>query len=98
MDDRGGFGRPEVFEAAEVGVLAASEESVKVFRENRKVAVGVVDASVVMVRHRDGKRDLHFRTLGSQGQAVDEGVVGAFIGAQKEAPLGTAARNHVVAA
>jgi len=96
-DDGGRLGGPEVLEAVEMGVLAAGEEPVEMLGEDGEVAVGVVDACVVVVRHCDRKYDLYLRAIGGQGQAVDEGVVGVFVGAQEEAPLGTAAGDHVVA-
>ena len=98
LDDGGRFGGPEVLEAAEVGVLAAGKQTVEILGEDGEVAVRVVDASVVVVRHCDGERDLYLRVLGRQGQAVDEGVVGVLVGAQEEAPLGTATGDHVVTA
>jgi len=80
-DDGSGFGGPEVFEAAEVSVLAAGEKSVEMLGEDREIAVRVVDACVVMVGHRDGEGNLDVRAFGGQGEAVDEGVVGVLIGA-----------------
>ena len=63
---------------------------------SREVAIRVVDAGVMMIGHCNGKCDLDIRTFGGQCEAIDEGVVGVVIGAQKEAPLGTAAGDHVI--
>ena len=64
--------------------------------EYREVAVGVVNACMVMVGHRGGECDVDIRAFGGQAEAVDECVVGVLVGAQKEASLGTAAGDHLV--
>ena len=64
--------------------------------EDREVAVRVVDAGVVMIRHGSGECDLHIRAHGGQRKAIDEGVVGIVVGAQEEAALGAAASDQVV--
>jgi hypothetical protein len=46
MNDGGRLRGPEAFEAAKVGVLAASKEAVKVLGEDWEVAVRVVNAGV----------------------------------------------------
>ena len=68
------------------------------FGENWEIAIRIVDAGMVMVRHGDGKCDIDLCALGSQDEAVDEGVVGLFVGAQEESSLGASAGNHVVMA
>jgi hypothetical protein len=95
-DNRGRFRGPEAFEAAEVGVLAAGEKTMKTFGEDGKVSFWVVDAGVVVIGHRDGECDLDLGALGGHGEAVDECVVGVVVGAEEESPLGAAAGNHVV--
>jgi hypothetical protein len=87
---------PEVFESAKVSVLTASEQAVKMLGEDREVAVWVVEAGMMVIRHSDGKDDLDIRAHGGQSKAVNECVVGVVIGTQEEAPLGTAAGDHVV--
>jgi hypothetical protein len=64
--------------------------------EDREIAIRVVDAGVMMIRHGDGKCDLDIRTYGGQSKAVDECVIGVVVGAQEEAPFRTAAGDHVV--
>ena len=81
LDNRGRFGGPEAFKSAEVGVLTPGEKAMKVLGEDGEIAVWVVDAGLVVVRHRDGERNLDFRASGGQGEAVDEGVVGVVVGA-----------------
>ena len=68
----------------------------KMLGEDGEVAIWIVDASVVMVRHRDRECDMNLGADRGQDQAVEEGVIRVSVGAQKEAPLGTTARNHVV--
>jgi hypothetical protein len=70
---------------------------VEVFGEYGEVAFRVADAGVVVVRHRDGKRDINLGPLGGEAEAVKEGVVGFVVGAEEEAPLGAATSYHVVA-
>jgi hypothetical protein len=79
-----------------MGVLAAGEKGVEVFGENGEVAFGVVDAGVVVVGHRHDEENPDLGTLGGEGEAIDEGVVGIVVRAQEEAPLGATAGNHVV--
>ena len=64
VDDRGGLGGPEVLEAAEVGVLAAGQQTVEVLGKDGEVAVGVADSCVVVIAHRGRERDLDVRALG----------------------------------
>jgi hypothetical protein len=68
----------------------------KMLGEDGEVAVRVVDAGVMMIRHCDGKCDLHIRAYGGQSKAVNKGIIGVVVGAQEEAALGTAAGDHVV--
>jgi hypothetical protein len=77
----------KAFEAAEVRVLAAGKQAVEMLSEDRKIAVRIVDARVVAIRHSDYACDLDIRAHGSQSQAIDEGVVGVVVGAQEEASL-----------
>jgi hypothetical protein len=79
-----------------VGVLTARKKPVEMLGEDGEVAVGVVDAGVVMVRHRGGKCDLDFRADGGQDETIGEGIIRIFVGAKEEAPLGTSAGDHVV--
>jgi hypothetical protein len=81
-----------------VSVLTKGEQAVKMLGKDGKIAVRVMDAGVVVIRHSDGECDLDLRAHGSQCEAKDEGVVGVVVGAQEEASLGTAAGDHVVTA
>ena len=64
--------------------------------EDSEVAVRIVDAGVMMIRHDGGKCDLDIRAHGGQRKAIDEGVVGVIVGAQEKAALGPAAGDQVV--
>jgi hypothetical protein len=55
--------------------------------EDGKIAVQVVDAGVVMIRHGSRECDLDICAHGGQREAIDEGVVGVVVGAQEEAAL-----------
>jgi hypothetical protein len=77
----------KVFESAKVSVLTTGEQAVKMLGEDGEIAIRVVDAGVVVIRHSDGKCDLDLRVHGGQSEAIDEGVVGVVVGAQEEATL-----------
>jgi hypothetical protein len=79
-----------------MGVLAAGKQGVEVLEEAGEVAVGVVDACVIVVGHGDDEEDFDLGAPCGEGEAIDEGVVGVVIRSQEEAPLGTAAGDHVV--
>jgi hypothetical protein len=68
----------------------------KMLGEDGEIAVRVVDAGVVMIRHGSRECDLDIRAHCGQRKAIDEGVVGVVVGAQEEAALGTAAGDQVV--
>jgi hypothetical protein len=87
--DRSRLRGPEVFEAAKVSVLTAGEQPMKMLSEDRKIAVWVVDAGVMVIRHGDGEGNLDIRAHGGQSKAVDKCVIGIIIGAQEEAPFRT---------
>ena len=80
-DEAGPFALPEVFETMRTADFNTDDFG---------------HAGVMMIGHCDGKCDLDIRAFGDQSKAVDEGVVGVVIGAQKGAPLGTTAGDHVV--
>ena len=94
-NDAGLLGGPEVLPATAQGVLALGEELVEMLDECRVAAVGVVDARVMMVAHRDGEEDTDTEPLGGDCKAVDERVVGLAVRPHQELSLGAAARDHV---
>jgi hypothetical protein len=98
-DPRMGFGGLEKGPSDgiwKVSVLTAGEQAMEMLREDGKIAIRVVDAGVMMIRHGSGECDLDIRAHGGQHEAIDEGVVGVVVGAQEEAALGTAAGDQVV--
>ena len=94
-DDTGLLGGPEVLPTAAEGVLTFGEQLMKVFEERRVVAVRVLDAPMVMVAQGRGENDADPVSMGCDGQAVDEGVVGLAVWPHEKLPLRTAASNHV---
>jgi hypothetical protein len=86
-NDGGRLRRPEFFKSAKVRVLTAGEQPVKMLGEDREVAIRVVDASVMMIGHCDGKCDLDIRAYSGQSKAVDECAIGVIIGVLRRAPV-----------
>ncbi len=86
-NDVGLLGAPEVLPATTQGVLALGEELVEMLDERRIAAVGVVDARVMMVAHRDGEEDVDAEPLGGDCKAVDERTVGLAVGPHQELSL-----------
>ena len=56
--------------------MTAGEQRVEMLGENREVAVGVVDASVIVVGHGNDEEDIDLGAPGGKREAVSEGVVG----------------------
>jgi hypothetical protein len=94
-DDAGLLGRPEVLPATVEGVLTLGEELVEMLDERRVAAVGVVDARMMMIAHRDGEEHANAESLRGDCEAIDERVVGLAVRPHQELPLGAAARDHV---
>ena len=94
-NDAGLLGGPEVLPATAEGVLTFGEEFVKMLDEGGVIAVGVVDAGMVVVAHRGGEDDLDPVASGSDGQAINECVVRLPIRTHEELPLGAAASDQV---
>src|SRR5262245_55151058 len=74
------------------------DELVEVLEELGQAAFGVNENRVMVVGVDDKRNDLHTGSFSSDGQAIDEGVVGLAIGSQQKLPLGTTTCDQVAAA
>ena len=74
LDDGRGFGGPEVLPAPAESVLVLGEELVESLEEFGHAPVAVNDDRVVMIRMGEKGDDTYVRILGSESQAIDEGI------------------------
>jgi hypothetical protein len=76
VDDRGFLCGPAIFPAPAVSVLMLGQVLVKILEKDRQPPFDIHDDHVVMVGVCDEGHNLDTRSLSSDGQTVDEGVVG----------------------
>jgi hypothetical protein len=88
-------GRPEGLTPAERRVDGASDEGVEKLKEGRKVRVRVGDDEVVVVGEDAIGVDKDAEAAGSDGEHVQEDLVGAFRGAQEVPALEASAGDEV---
>jgi hypothetical protein len=89
------LGRPQVLPPASQGVLAASQQLMKMLDELRVTTGAIIDHRVVVVAHRARQHHVDLAAHGRVAQAVQERIVGRWVGAQQELPLGAATRDQV---
>ena len=82
VDNADLLARPEVFPSSPTRVEALRKHLVEVLREEREIALRVVQYDVMMIGHRDCENDLYLATRCSLGKAVYERVIGVTIGSK----------------
>jgi hypothetical protein len=67
----------------------------KMLDELRVATGAIIDHRVVVVAHRAWQHHVDLAAQGRVDQAVQERIVGRWVGAQQELPLGAATRDQI---
>ena len=95
QDNAGLVGEPEVFPAAERGVLRFGEEAVEVFEKLGQAREGVGDDAVPVIGQEADRVQQDAGLGGGHCQAVADELIGAARRFQQKLPLGAAARDQI---